>query len=79
MSVSELLLVFFVAMIVLGPKQMIPVARSLGRGWGWLRRQQWKLHAVFDEQYRLAQLEDNQKRAEQVTLAEEKKVVSDES
>lgn len=60
------MLIAMIALVILGPKRLPEVARTCGRAWGWIRRQQWRVQEVLDKQWRLAQLEDNQAKAEKL-------------
>ncbi|MEM1243305.1 MAG: twin-arginine translocase TatA/TatE family subunit [Pseudomonadota bacterium] len=64
MSIAELLIILFVALLVLGPKELKRLAHFVGRVSGYLRdhKQQW-LSEVNDYKKQI-QLEENIQRAE---------------
>lgn len=46
----EILLIFLVALLLFGSKQLPEIARSMGKGWGMVRRTTEELRKEFEEQ-----------------------------
>lgn len=63
MSTGELLLTLFIALLVLGPKQLPDVARQLGRLIKQGNEYRQQLFRFFEEQRLEHQLQDNMKKA----------------
>ncbi len=62
-SIWEILFLFLVILVVVGPKRLPEVARTLGRIVGWLRHTWGRAKQSMDEQMRLDELKKNQRRA----------------
>lgn len=63
MNTSELFLVFLIALLVLGPKQLPQVANFIGRIIGKLKRFYERSVTGIEYQMKLSDLENNQQRA----------------
>jgi len=55
----ELLLIFALALIVIGPKKLPDIARALGRGFTEFKRATDELKSSFDEEVRQADIRDH--------------------
>lgn len=64
MSLSELLFTLLVAFIVLGPKRLPEAAYWLGRCAQWFANWRTKLQAELNTQIKLAELKQNEAKAE---------------
>jgi sec-independent protein translocase protein TatB len=74
---SKLIILAVVALIVVGPKDMMPLLRTLGSFLGMLRRQADEFRAQFDDAMRQSELADLKKEVE--TLGAETKSALDET
>lgn len=72
MSFFELLIITIVALLVVGPKQLPTVARTVGRLFGKLHQFSETIKEQLHQQQLLAELEDNIKRAEKAETEQEK-------
>lgn len=74
---SKLIILAVVALIVVGPKDMMPLLRTLGSFLGMLRRQADEFRAQFDEAMRQSELAELKKEVE--TLGAETKSAIDQT